>query len=88
MRDQQILRQLSEQLSRLLPGVDNLRDEARTKIEQTLKNGLRDLDIMTQEEFAAQAKALEHTQERVRQLETRLGDLETRMQTLDPADSA
>lgn len=89
MRENDLLAELSRRLSALLPAAENMRDELRTKIEQTLKNGLQELDVLTREEFEARARALERAQERVLELETRIQALEERLDALrSPGEGA
>lgn len=82
MRENDLFAELSRRLSALMPAAENMRDELRTKIEQTLKNGLQDLDVLSREEFEAQARALERAQERVLDLEARIQALEERLDAL------
>ena len=70
---------LSERLARLFPAAAGLHDELRTKIEQTLKKGLSELDIMTREEFDSQSQALQRAQQRLALLETRVTELEEKI---------
>ena len=74
---------LTAHLAALIPTTDALRREARAKVEQTLKNRLQDLDVLTREEFDAQARALARAQERVGQLEVLISDLELRLNNLE-----
>lgn len=82
MRENDLLAELSRRLSAILPAAENMRDELRTKIEQTLKNGLQELDVLSREEFEAQARALDRAQERAQELETRIQALEERLDAL------
>jgi len=82
MRENDLLGELSRRLSALMPAAGHMRDELRTKIEQTLKNGLQDLDVLTREEFEAQARTLVRAQERVLELEARIAALEERLELL------
>ena len=82
MRENDLLTELSRRLSALMPAAGHMRDELRTKIEQTLKNGLQELDVLSREEFEAQAQALVRAQERVLELEARIAALEQRLDTL------
>lgn len=85
MRDNDLFAELSRRLSALMPAAETMRDEMRTKIEQTLKNGLQDLDVLSREEFEAQARALVRAQEHVLALEARIQALETRLDALSSA---
>ena len=64
-----LIDELTAHLADLIPATDELRREARAKVEQTLKNRLKDLDVLTREEFDAQARTLARARERVRELE-------------------
>lgn len=77
---------LAERLARLFPAATGLHDELRTKIEQTLKKGLSELDIMTREEFDSQSEALQRAQQRLALLETRLQALEQKIGQGDVAE--
>ena len=78
-----LIDELTAHLADLIPATDELRREARAKVEQTLKNRLKDLDVLTREEFDAQARALTRAQERVKQLESLITDLELRINNLE-----
>mgnify|MGYP000359397526 CR=1 FL=1 len=82
MIDNQLLRELSERLAKIAPMAEDLRDEARTKIEQVLKKSLQDLDVLTKEEFEVQTRALERAELRIAELETTLSALEARLNAM------
>ncbi|MFL2838979.1 MAG: accessory factor UbiK family protein [Pseudohongiellaceae bacterium] len=84
--DSRLINELSERLSALVPAANELRQEARAKIEQALKTGLSDLDVLTREEFEGQAQALSRAQQRVAELETVVADLESRLTSLEQND--
>ena len=81
-----VIDELTAHLADLIPATDELRREARAKVEQTLKNRLKDLDVLTREEFDAQARTLARAQERVRELELLITDLELRINNLEQPD--
>lgn len=83
MSDNAFLKELSDRISRLLPAAENLRDDARTKIEQALRNGLSELDVLTQEEFEAQRQSLSRAEQRIGELEAVVADLESRLKELE-----
>ena len=85
MVDNAFLKELSERISRLLPAAENMRVEVRTKIEQALRSGLSELDVLTQEEFAAQSESLARAEQRIAELETLVSDLEKRLNELETA---
>ena len=75
--------ELSDRLAGLMPAANELRQETRTKVEHTLKNGLKELDVLTREEFDAKTRALERAQERVAELEILITNLESRLVALE-----
>ena len=85
--DKRLLDELSARLAGLMPTANELRQETRAKVEQTLKHGLKELDVLTREEFDAQARSLGRAQQRVTELETLIGDLESRLATLEQQQS-
>ena len=83
MIDNQLLKELSERLARIAPMAEELREDARTRMEQVLKKSLQDLDVLTKDEFAVQAKALEKAEQRIAELEKTLASLEARLQSME-----
>ena len=81
--DKRLLDELSARLAGLMPAANELRQETRAKLEQSLKHGLRELDVLTREEFDAQARALDRAQQRVNELETLIANLESRLAKLE-----
>ena len=81
--DKRMLDELSARLIGLMPVANDLRRETRLKVEQTLKHGLRELDMLTRDEFDTQARALDRAQQRVTELEKLIADLESRLTTLE-----
>ena len=81
--DKRMLDELSAKLAGLMPAANELRQETRAKIEQALKQGLKELNVLTREEFDAQARALDRAQQRVTELETLIADFESRLATLE-----
>ncbi|MDP6651261.1 MAG: accessory factor UbiK family protein [Gammaproteobacteria bacterium] len=82
MLDNSFLTDLSNRLAALLPAAENLRDEARTKIEQILKKAFADLDLLSREEFEAQAESLNRVRQRIEKLESLIIELEKRLDSL------
>ena len=70
------LKELSDRLSRLLPAAEELRLEARTKIEQLLQQALSDMNVLTKEEFESQSRALQRAEQRIAELESTVKELE------------
>lgn len=83
MLDNTFLRELSERIAQLIPAADNLRLEARTKIEQTLHSALSELNVLTQEEFESHSQALQRAEQRVVELEAVVAELESRLRELE-----
>ena len=81
--DKRMLDELSARLAGLMPAANDLRRETRSKVEQTLKHGLKELDLLTRDEFDTQARALDRAQHRVTELEKLIADLESRLATLE-----
>lgn len=76
MLDKQFFEELSQRLTTLLPMAEELRDEARTRIEQQLQHSLKKLDLVSREEFDAQGRALERAEKRLAELEAVIEKLE------------
>jgi BMFP domain-containing protein YqiC len=75
--DSKTLDDLVRRLSEGLPeGVRRAQDDAKRNIEASLQAGLRRLDLVTREEFDVQATLLARSEERVRDLEARIKQLE------------
>lgn len=83
MLDNDAFRELSQRLSALLPAASGMRDEVRTKIEQTLKQGFKELNLLTQDEFQVQADSLQRAQQRINDLELEIRELESRLEALE-----
>lgn len=81
--DKRMLDELSARLAGLMPAANDLRREARSKVEQALKHGLKEFDMLTRDEFDTQARALDRAQQRVTELEKLIADLESRLTTLE-----
>jgi len=79
MIDKETFQELSRRLAALLPAADGVREDLRTKIEQTLNKAFAELNLMTQDDFQAQAKALQRAQQRIDQLEAEIRELEERV---------
>lgn len=81
--DKRMLDELSAKLAGLMPAANELRQETRAKIEQALNQGLKELNVLTRQEFESQARALGRAQQRVTELETLIADFESRLATLE-----
>ncbi len=76
MLNNDYLRELSDRLSRLMPAAEEFRIEARTRIEQALRQSLAEMGILTKEKFDAQSRALQRAEERIAELEKAISELE------------
>ena len=83
MLDNNAFEELSRRLSALLPAANGVREEIRTKMEQTLKKGFAELNLMTQDDFEAQAAALQRALQRIEELENQIKALETRLDQIE-----
>lgn len=61
------------------PTVRNLRHDLEDNFRAVLRANLAGLDLLSRDEFTAQAKVLERTRARLADLERRLADLESRL---------
>lgn len=73
LRIDEIARRLLESLP---PGLRSLRDDAENNFRAVLRASLSKLDLVSRDEFDAQARVLERTRARLEELERRLGTLE------------
>ena len=78
MMDKSLLQELSQRLSVLIPAANGIKDELRSKIEQTVKTAFQEFDLLTREEFESQAHALERAEARITELEELINKLEKR----------
>ena len=80
MNNKTILDDLSDKLAGLLPKAEALgsemKGELQAKIQGQIKSSLASLDVVSREEFDAQAAALERAEAKIAELERRLGALE------------
>jgi BMFP domain-containing protein YqiC len=81
MLNQKIIETLSAQLSELfeagrgLPGQETMRQQVRAVLQSSFAR----LDLVTRDEFDAQAAVLGRTREKVDQLELKLSEIEQRL---------
>jgi ubiquinone biosynthesis accessory factor UbiK len=73
-----LLDDLSEQLSRLLPQAQAMSEEARGAARSALRQSLSKMDLVTREEFAAQQRALQRAEQKIAELEAMITALESR----------
>lgn len=87
MKKNDLLDEIGQRMASLLPMAEELSGEAKAKLNQTLKRALADMDILSREEFDAQADALRRAEQRIDELETSLARLEKSLAP-DSTDSA
>ncbi len=80
MVDNSLLNELNRRLSALIPAANGLRDDLRTKIEQTVKAAFQEFDLLSREEFDSQTQALRRAEARITELETVIDELEKRIE--------
>ena len=74
---------LRNRLTDMIPSADEFRQDSKAKFEGTLKHKLRDLDVLTREDFEAQVRTLDRARQRVSELESIIKDLESRINRLE-----
>jgi len=87
MKKNDLLDEISQRMASLLPMAEEMGSDAKTKLNLALKRALADMDILSREEFDAQADALRRAERRIDELETSLARLEKSLAP-DPASSA
>ncbi|UTF59208.1 accessory factor UbiK family protein [Gilvimarinus sp. DA14] len=78
---QSIAQQLFEELKRQAPNLDEL---PRPEFNRLLQGALRKLDLVSREEFDAQAAVLARTRARLEALEAKVANWEAQQATDDP----
>jgi len=84
MINKQFLEDLSQQISRLLPQAEAAGDELKKTVSSALQKGFSSLDLLTREEFDAQATALARAEARLAHLEQEIARLEALLQAPQP----
>ncbi|NVK40587.1 MAG: accessory factor UbiK family protein [Oceanospirillaceae bacterium] len=81
MLNQKLIETLSSQLSELFAGGRELpgQEAMRQQVRSLLQSSFARLDLVTREEFDAQAAVLARTREKVDQMEVKLAELEERL---------
>jgi BMFP domain-containing protein YqiC len=86
MIDPKHLDDLARRLSAGLPsGIQLLQDDLKRNLRASLEDGLRRLDLVSREEFDAQAAVLARTREKLERLERQVADMERQAEA--PTDS-
>jgi BMFP domain-containing protein YqiC len=76
MITKQFFEDLAQQITRLLPQAEAAGEEAKRAMSAVLQKGFASLDLLTREEFEAQAAALARAEARLAQLEQEMTRLE------------
>jgi BMFP domain-containing protein YqiC len=77
----QFLKDLSERLSNILPpAMQTLKKDCEKNIHSTLTSAFNKLDLITREEFDAQAKVLARSRQKIEDLEAKIQTLEKLIQ--------
>lgn len=82
-----LLDEISQRMASLLPMAEELSVDAKAKLSQTLKRALAEMDILSREEFDAQADALRRAEQRIDELETGLARLEKSLAPDSPSSA-
>lgn len=75
-RIEDLVRRLLEGLP---PSLQAAREDLKSHAERALRSGLQRLDLVSREEFDAQARVLERSRELIAALEARVAELENRL---------
>ncbi|MFT4671971.1 MAG: BMFP domain-containing protein YqiC [Pseudohongiellaceae bacterium] len=86
MKKNDLLDEISQRMASLLPMAEEIGSDAKSKLNMALKRALADMDILSREEFDAQADALHRAERRIDELETSLARLEKSL-VPDPVSS-
>jgi len=76
-----LFEEISQRLAGVLPMAENASAEIKAKIDAAIKRAMADMDILSREEFAAQAAALAKAESRIDELERTLAKLEQQIDT-------
>ena len=82
MIDVSTIDELARRLAELVPnGISEAKADLTDNFRDTLRSGLRKLDLVTRDEFDVQRCVLLRTREKVEALESRVAQLEQLLQT-------
>jgi BMFP domain-containing protein YqiC len=76
MINTQFFEDLTQQIARLLPQAGAASEEVKKTVNAVLQKGFASLDLLTRQEFEAQAAALARAEERLAALEGEMARLE------------
>jgi BMFP domain-containing protein YqiC len=74
--------QLAQQIGNLF-GQSNVPQDIQRNLRALIQSGLAKMDVVTRDEFAAQAAVLERTRSKLDLLETQLAELTKQMENTD-----
>lgn len=78
MKKNDFLEELSEKLSKVLPNnLKNIKDDVGKNFQAVLQKAFSKFELVTREEFDAQAKVLARTRKKLEALEKEVKDMET-----------
>lgn len=87
MLDPAAVDRMARRLLELMPaGLSNVDADLRRNVKATLTQALKDMDLVTREEFELQTRVLARTREKLEQLEARATALEQRLSARPGAD--
>lgn len=79
MIDIESIDHLADRVGKLIPtGFGQAREDIRANVRDVLTRGLRELDLVTREEFDVQTQVLQRTRQRLETLEWRVAALEAK----------
>ncbi|MEC8859638.1 MAG: accessory factor UbiK family protein [Pseudomonadota bacterium] len=81
-----LLDELTERISRLMPQAQAMGEEAKEGMRTALQQTFAGMDLVTREEFDAQQRALERAEQKLIELEAQLTALEQRAASPDRED--
>lgn len=76
MSKNDLFEEISQRMASLLPMAEEMSKDAKEKLSQGFKHTLKDMDILSREEFDVQAQALSRAEQRIDELEQSLAKLE------------
>jgi BMFP domain-containing protein YqiC len=76
MIDKNIFTEISQQIANLLPQAEAAKEEFKKSVALVLQKGFARLELLTREDFEAQAAALAKAEQRIVELEQEMSRLE------------
>ncbi len=79
MIDIESIDRLADRVGQLIPpGLGRAHEDIRANVRDVLTRGLKELDLVTRDEFDVQTRVLERTRQRLETLEWRIAALEAK----------